>query len=54
MFTVPAQLHLHAIINMVTAGGGWGNFDPYMLESTIQLERYVASTDNTPPVLLLA
>ncbi|KAI3327864.1 hypothetical protein HD806DRAFT_484209 [Xylariaceae sp. AK1471] len=53
MSTTPARLHLNALIHMVNSVGGWDYVDPYVLESTILLDKFVSGTDAIPPVLPL-
>ncbi|KAF4345641.1 hypothetical protein FBEOM_406 [Fusarium beomiforme] len=48
-----SRVHLNALIRLVDNAGGWNQFDPYVLESTILLDKFLALTEFKTPLLPL-
>ncbi|KAJ4269682.1 hypothetical protein NW762_001350 [Fusarium torreyae] len=48
-----ARTHLGALLRVVDNAGGWSQFDPYMLESAILADKYLALTEFKTPVVPL-
>ncbi|KAF4452372.1 hypothetical protein F53441_4781 [Fusarium austroafricanum] len=48
-----ARTHLNALLTVVDKAGGWGQFDPYVLESTILVDKFLALTEFKTPILPL-
>jgi hypothetical protein len=49
-----SRVHLTALIRLVTEAGGWHNFDPYILESSLLADKYACNLHmNEPPLIRL-
>ncbi|RFU29295.1 hypothetical protein B7463_g7024, partial [Scytalidium lignicola] len=48
-----ARTHMRALISVVENVGGWKNVDPYVLESSILADKYLAIYQMTTPVIPL-
>ncbi|KAJ6441990.1 hypothetical protein O9K51_05541 [Purpureocillium lavendulum] len=48
-----SRTHLHALLHLVTRSGGWTCFDPYVLDSALLADKYLAISDMRPPVIPL-
>lgn len=48
-----ALLHLRALLHVVDKAGGWDKFDPYVLESAILADKYLAVYEMEPPIIPL-
>ncbi|KAI8724079.1 hypothetical protein NCS52_00265100 [Fusarium sp. LHS14.1] len=48
-----ARTHLNALSRVVGSAGGWSKFDPYVLESTILADKFLALAEFKPPVVPL-
>ncbi|KAM0549147.1 hypothetical protein ACHAPJ_009602 [Fusarium lateritium] len=46
-----ARTHLGALLRVVDNAGGWSQFDPYVLESTILADKFLALTEFKAPVV---
>lgn len=46
-----ARMHLRALLELVHTSGGWGAFDPYVLESAILADKYLACWEWTAPTI---
>ncbi|EEU41125.1 uncharacterized protein NECHADRAFT_76923 [Fusarium vanettenii 77-13-4] len=51
--TSAARTHLGALSRVVGSAGGWSKFDPYVLESTILADKFLALAEFKPPVVPL-
>lgn len=45
------RMHLRALLQAANDAGGWEQFDPYVLDSVILADKYLASTEGKPPVI---
>ncbi|KAL7948129.1 hypothetical protein V8C42DRAFT_275297 [Trichoderma barbatum] len=45
------RMHLKALLQVVNSAGGWEKFDPYVLDSVILVDRYMAISQGRPPVI---
>ncbi|EHK22882.1 uncharacterized protein TRIVIDRAFT_116499, partial [Trichoderma virens Gv29-8] len=45
------RMHLKALIQIVNNAGGWKQFDPYILDSVVLADRYMAISQGRPPVI---
>ncbi|KAL7928892.1 hypothetical protein V8C35DRAFT_317055 [Trichoderma chlorosporum] len=45
------RMHLKALLQIVDGAGGWERFDPYILDSVILADRYMAISQGKPPVI---
>jgi hypothetical protein len=48
-----SRTHLQALVHFVEEAGGWGVFDPYILESSLLADKYLALWEMTPPIIPL-
>ncbi|KAH8817442.1 hypothetical protein F5884DRAFT_748906 [Xylogone sp. PMI_703] len=48
-----ARIHMRALVDVVDNAGGWKNIDPYILESSILADKYLAIYQMTTPVIPL-
>ncbi|KAK3291536.1 uncharacterized protein B0H64DRAFT_304735, partial [Chaetomium fimeti] len=48
-----ARTHLRALVHFVQEAGGWGVFDPYVLESSLLADKYLALWEMAPPIIPL-
>ncbi|KAH6628833.1 hypothetical protein F5144DRAFT_580272 [Chaetomium tenue] len=48
-----SRTHLRALVHFVQEAGGWGVFDPYVLESSLLADKYLALWEMTPPIIPL-
>ena len=49
-----SRVHLRALVCLVNDVGGWKGIDPYVLESMILVDKFLAIADGTLPILPLA
>jgi hypothetical protein len=45
------RMHLKALLQVVNDAGGWEQFDPYVLDSVILADKYLAISEGKPPVI---
>ncbi|KAM0254625.1 hypothetical protein ACHAQJ_006593 [Trichoderma viride] len=45
------RMHLKALLQVVNEAGGWERFDPYVLDSVILADKYLAISEGKPPVI---
>ncbi|OAQ72954.1 hypothetical protein VFPPC_12896 [Pochonia chlamydosporia 170] len=45
------RVHLRALLALVLDNGGWGAFDPYVLDSVLLADKYLAVSDMSLPVI---
>ncbi|RFU81155.1 hypothetical protein TARUN_1064 [Trichoderma arundinaceum] len=45
------RMHLKALLQVVNDAGGWEQFDPYVLDSVIMADKYLAVSEWKPPVI---
>lgn len=50
---VTSRMHLQALLGLVNSSGGWDTFDPYVLESAILADKYLACWEETMPKISL-
>ncbi|KAJ2977307.1 hypothetical protein NQ176_g4445 [Zarea fungicola] len=48
-----ARMHLRALLELVDSSGGWSAFDPYVIESAILADKYLACWEWTPPLIAI-
>ncbi|KAH6856109.1 hypothetical protein B0I37DRAFT_366582 [Chaetomium sp. MPI-CAGE-AT-0009] len=48
-----SRTHLRALVHFVQEVGGWGVFDPYVLESSLLADKYLALWEMAPPIIPL-
>lgn len=48
-----SRMHLHALLELVNSSGGWRQFDPYILESAILVDKYLACWEWTAPIIAI-
>lgn len=48
------RMHLRALVLLVTNAGGWHLFNPYLLDSTLLADKFLAIASEKPPILGLA
>ncbi|EAQ90120.1 predicted protein [Chaetomium globosum CBS 148.51] len=48
-----SRTHLRALVHFVQEAGGWGVFDPYVLESSLLADKYLALWEMAPPIIPL-
>ncbi|KAJ6782486.1 hypothetical protein PWT90_05289 [Aphanocladium album] len=48
-----SRMHLHALLELVNSSGGWKSFDPYVLESVILADKYLACWEWTTPTIAI-
>ncbi|XWW97249.1 hypothetical protein V2A60_005231 [Cordyceps javanica] len=49
-----SRMHLQALLELVNNSGGWGAFDPYVLESAILVDKYLACWEWTTPLIAIS
>ncbi|KAF4966555.1 hypothetical protein FSARC_5797 [Fusarium sarcochroum] len=49
--TSAARTHLGALLSVVNNAGGWSQFDPYVLESTVLADKFLALDEFKTPVV---
>lgn len=49
-----SRMHLQALLELVNSSGGWQKFDPYVLESAILADKYLACWEWTAPVISIS
>lgn len=45
------RMHLQTLLQVVDCAGGWDNFDPYVLDSVILADKFMAITSRKPPII---
>ncbi|EWZ28456.1 uncharacterized protein FOBCDRAFT_321299 [Fusarium oxysporum Fo47] len=45
------RMHLRALVFLVTEAGGWHLFNPYILDSTLLADKFLAIASSQPPIL---
>jgi hypothetical protein len=45
------RIHLNALVRLVNTHGGWGNMDPYLLESSILVAKFIALSERGTPAI---
>lgn len=45
------RMHLNALLHLVERAGGWDHFSPYVLESVILADKYLAISSTQPPLM---
>jgi hypothetical protein len=48
-----SRIHLRALVSLVNGAGGWDNVNPYVLESMILCDKFLAILEMTRPILPL-
>ncbi|KAJ3492801.1 hypothetical protein NLG97_g5134 [Lecanicillium saksenae] len=48
-----SRMHLQALLELVNSSGGWSAFDPYVLESAILADKYLACWEWTTPTIAI-
>ncbi|KAH7322569.1 hypothetical protein B0I35DRAFT_426047, partial [Stachybotrys elegans] len=48
-----AHIHLNALVRLVKEHGGWKCFDPYLLESSVLIDKYLAISELASPTIPL-
>lgn len=45
------RMHLKTLFKVVECAGGWAQFDPYVLDSVILADKFMAITSRKPPII---
>ncbi|UKZ61105.1 uncharacterized protein TrAtP1_002377 [Trichoderma atroviride] len=45
------RMHLKTLLQVVECAGGWKKFDPYVLDSVILADKFMAITSRKPPII---
>lgn len=45
------RMHLKTLLQVVDCAGGWEQFDPYVLDSVILADKFMAITSRKPPII---
>ncbi|PNP43717.1 hypothetical protein TGAMA5MH_04690 [Trichoderma gamsii] len=45
------RMHLKTLLQVVDSAGGWDKFDPYVLDSVILADKFMAITSRKPPII---
>ncbi|KAM0446021.1 hypothetical protein ACHAPV_004729 [Trichoderma viride] len=48
------RMHLKTLLQVVEYAGGWDKFDPYVLDSVILADKFMAITSRKPPIIPVA
>jgi hypothetical protein len=46
-----SRIHLKTLLQVVNCAGGWDKFDPYVLDSVILADKFMAITSRKPPII---